>query len=369
MESPKPSGDEFTVSSINPNSSATCIQQPTMPIVTVSSTIIQQATLPGVSVSVIPATGMQVTMPGVSTSSSGIQQIAIPGVSTSSSGIQQIAIPGVSTSSSGIQQIAIPGVSTSTGIQQIAIPGVSTSTGIQQIAIPGVSVSTTDMQQSAISGISVPTSGLQQAIISGVPTSSSNMQQVSTAGLSLAATCGQQASLTAIPVTTTNIQKTILSEINNQVPPKEILSAKPSLLSISGTVPVIETSHNSASAGLNVNMLPPDNTQVHQVLSKQRLQDLIREVDSNVQTDDETDELLLQLADEFIEDVISTSCSLAKHRKSSILEVKDVQFALEKDWNMWIPGFGCEEPRPYKKAFTTEAHKQRMALIRKALRK
>ncbi|GBO32504.1 Transcription initiation factor TFIID subunit 12, partial [Araneus ventricosus] len=94
------------------------------------------------------------------------------------------------------------------------------------------------------------------------------------------------------------------------------------------------------------------------VLNKQRLQDLIREVDSNVQTDEETDELLLQLADEFIEDAVSTSCALAKHRKSSVLEVKDVQFALEKDWNMWIPGFGCEEPRPYKKAFTTEAHKQ-----------
>ena len=25
---------------------------------------------------------------------------------------------------------------------------------------------------------------------------------------------------------------------------------------------------------------------------------------------------------------------------------------------MWIPGFGAEELRPYKKASTTEAHKQ-----------
>lgn len=31
---------------------------------------------------------------------------------------------------------------------------------------------------------------------------------------------------------------------------------------------------------------------------------------------------------------------------------------LERQWNMWIPGFGSDEIRPYKKACTTEAHKQ-----------
>nr|XP_047929002.1 transcription initiation factor TFIID subunit 12 [Anser cygnoides] len=41
----------------------------------------------------------------------------------------------------------------------------------------------------------------------------------------------------------------------------------------------------------------------------------------------------------------------------------------ERQWNMWIPGFGSEEIRPYKKACTTEAHKQRMALIRKTTKK
>lgn len=33
-------------------------------------------------------------------------------------------------------------------------------------------------------------------------------------------------------------------------------------------------------------------------------------------------------------------------------------FLTERQWNMWIPGFGSEEIRPYKKACTTEAHKQ-----------
>lgn len=31
---------------------------------------------------------------------------------------------------------------------------------------------------------------------------------------------------------------------------------------------------------------------------------------------------------------------------------------LERQWNMWIPGYGSDEIRPYKKACTTEAHKQ-----------
>lgn len=36
---------------------------------------------------------------------------------------------------------------------------------------------------------------------------------------------------------------------------------------------------------------------------------------------------------------------------------------------MWIPGFGTDELRPYKRSSVTEAHKQRMALIRKTLKK
>ena len=44
-------------------------------------------------------------------------------------------------------------------------------------------------------------------------------------------------------------------------------------------------------------------------------------------------------------------------------------FSSERHWNMWIPGFGTDELRPYKRATVTEAHKQRLALIRKALKK
>lgn len=116
-------------------------------------------------------------------------------------------------------------------------------------------------------------------------------------------------------------------------------------------------------------LLPTAVAMESKVLDKRRLQELVKEVDPLEQLDDEVEEVLLQIADDFIESVVSSSCQIAKHRKSNTLEVKDVQLHLERNWNMWIPGFGAEELRPYKKASTTEAHKQRMALIRKTLKK
>ncbi|RUS85957.1 hypothetical protein EGW08_006286 [Elysia chlorotica] len=105
------------------------------------------------------------------------------------------------------------------------------------------------------------------------------------------------------------------------------------------------------------------------VLDRTRLRELVKEVDPLEQMDDDVEDVLLQVADDFIENVVASSCQLAKHRRSNTLEAKDVQLYLERSWNMQIPGFGSDEIRPYKKALTTEAHKQRMALIRKTMKK
>ncbi|CAB3233676.1 unnamed protein product [Arctia plantaginis] len=109
--------------------------------------------------------------------------------------------------------------------------------------------------------------------------------------------------------------------------------------------------------------------QTSQLLSRPRLQELVREVDPTVQLDEEVEEMLLQLADDFIDTALSASCSVAKHRHAPNVELRDVQLHLERQWNMWIPGFGNDELRPYKRAAVTEAHRQRMALIRKTIKK
>jgi len=65
-----------------------------------------------------------------------------------------------------------------------------------------------------------------------------------------------------------------------------------------------------------------------QILTKRKLQDLLHEIDPTETMDDDVEEALLHMADDFIENVITASCQLAKHRRSNILDVKDVQLHL-----------------------------------------
>jgi len=100
-----------------------------------------------------------------------------------------------------------------------------------------------------------------------------------------------------------------------------------------------------------------------QPIEPKRLQDLVNEVDPNEQLDEDVEEVLLDIADEFIEDVVSSACAIAKHRNSTSLEVDDVKLYLERKYKIWVPGFG--ESKPIPKKFSSEAHRQRMALINK----
>ncbi|CAI5939390.1 unnamed protein product [Closterium sp. NIES-65] len=90
------------------------------------------------------------------------------------------------------------------------------------------------------------------------------------------------------------------------------------------------------------------------------------QVDARMQLEPEVEEVLLDLADDFIQSVTAFGCQLARHRKAQVLEAKDVLLHLERSWHMRIPGFTGDDYRVYKRPPVTEAHRQRLAAVRRS---
>ncbi|KAF8655327.1 hypothetical protein AX16_003100 [Volvariella volvacea WC 439] len=115
---------------------------------------------------------------------------------------------------------------------------------------------------------------------------------------------------------------------------------------VSGTPAQIAKNTDDAGSSLNLDdgRSRRKNTPGDQSM-RRTIQDLVASVDPNVKIEPEVEDLLLSIADEFIDSVTNFSCRLAKHRGGDTLEVRDLQLHLERNHNIRIPGFASDETR------------------------
>lgn len=100
-----------------------------------------------------------------------------------------------------------------------------------------------------------------------------------------------------------------------------------------------------------------------------RLQELTKQIDPRVSLEPEAEQLLKEVADDFVESLTAFACELATHRNGTMLEIKDIQLALDKNWGMRLVGVGDNngEVRIIKKPpVMTEAHKARLADVKRS---
>ncbi|KAK1309896.1 hypothetical protein QJS10_CPA08g01499 [Acorus calamus] len=103
------------------------------------------------------------------------------------------------------------------------------------------------------------------------------------------------------------------------------------------------------------------------ILGKRSIHDLVAQVDPSEKLEPEVEDVLVEIADDFVASITTFACSLAKHRKSTMLEAKDVLLHLERNWNMTLPGFGGDEIKTFKKPTVNDVHKERLTVIKKSI--
>jgi len=105
------------------------------------------------------------------------------------------------------------------------------------------------------------------------------------------------------------------------------------------------------------------------LMSSDQIRQLVASIKADEKFDKDVEQFLLDIADEFVDNVAERACMLAKHRGSNILEVKDVQLHLEKHWNIRVPGFSEGAPPNVLAPPISELHRKRLDIVKRSMAK
>ncbi|KAK4971888.1 Transcription initiation factor TFIID subunit 12 [Elasticomyces elasticus] len=105
------------------------------------------------------------------------------------------------------------------------------------------------------------------------------------------------------------------------------------------------------------------------VLHKKKLDELVKEVTGGGEGEGlapDVEESVLNLADDFIDNVITLACQLAKLRPNQTLDIRDIQLVLERNYNIRIPGYSLDEVRTVRKFQPAPGWTQKMNAVQAA---
>ncbi|TPX66739.1 hypothetical protein SpCBS45565_g04281 [Spizellomyces sp. 'palustris'] len=166
------------------------------------------------------------------------------------------------------------------------------------------------------------------------------------------------------PNTARNMHSSIISSLSANL---QAASSRPPML--------------PGAAGLSTRpTMPPVDPSTLPILTKDRIRHMVAQVDPLQRLENDVEEMMLEIANDFIARVTEKACKLARHRGSDSVGVRDARIPLEQDWGIRVPGFGAdardrddrEEPSGEKDTLTdtekTRQHIARMQKVREAIR-
>lgn len=120
---------------------------------------------------------------------------------------------------------------------------------------------------------------------------------------------------------------------------------QPSTMSSPTRTPSGSSAHGASPSGSSINTSgSPFNsfasaaTMTKALTPNKQLGELLRSIEPRYCFQPAVEELLLEMASEFVENVVDFSSKLSKHRRSTVLEAKDLQFSLAKNYGISLAG-------------------------------